>query len=396
MTPRLLFVVNTDWFFVSHRLPIAEAAIRAGYEVHVACTLTGAHKKIEAVGAVVHSLQISRGGRRLLATWHEFKAMADLFKQLRPDIVHLVTIKPVLLGGIAARWAKVPAVVAAISGLGFIFLSTGWKAKLRRVIVGAMYSLALSHPRIRVIFQNPDDRDAVCATVDLPKESIEMIRGSGVDLVRFRQSPLPTDIPKVMMASRLLKDKGVREFVEAASLLKWRGLHADFCLVGDIDPANPSSLTRVEVDALAREGAVEFWGHQGDMAAVLPEATIVVLPSYREGLPKVLLEAAASGRPVVTCDVPGCRDAIAPGQTGLLVPKQDCVRLADAIQTLLENTQLMESMRIAGRKLAEEVFSSEAVAERHLAIYDQLMTRRLGGCACACDAHERYNSRLPL
>lgn len=378
MKPRLLFVVNTDWFFVSHRLPIAEAAIRAGYDVHVACTLTGAHKKIEAVGAVVHALQIARGGRRLFATWHEFKAMADLFKQLRPDIVHLVTIKPVLLGGIAARWAKVPAVVAAISGLGFIFLSTGWKARIRRVIAGAMYSLALSHPRIKVIFQNPDDRDAVCAFVDLPNEAIEMIRGSGVDLTRFRQSSLPTGVPKVMMASRLLKDKGVREFVEAASLLKARGVQAHFCLVGDIDPANPSSLTPGEVDALAREGAVEFWGYQDDMAAVLPEATIVVLPSYREGLPKVLLEAAACGRPVVTCDVPGCRDAIAPGQTGLLVPKQDSLRLADAIQTLLQHVPLMESMRIAGRKLAEEAFSSEAVAAHHLAIYDQLMTRKNG------------------
>lgn len=372
MKSRLLFIVNTDWFFVSHRLPIAEAAIRAGYDVHVACTLTGAHKKIEAVGAVVHALQISRGGRRLLATWHEFKAMADLCAKLRPDIVHLVTIKPVLLGGIAARWVKVPAVVAAISGLGFIFLSTGWKARLRRVIVGAMYSLALSHPRIKVIFQNPDDRDAVCAFVDLPKASIEMIRGSGVDLTLFRQSPLPSGVPRVMMASRLLKDKGVREFVEAASLLKSRGLHAHFCLVGDIDPANPSSLTQREVDAMTREQTVDLWGHQDDMAAVLPQASIVVLPSYREGLPKVLLEAAASGRPVVTCDVPGCRDAIAPGQTGLLVPKQNSVHLADAIQMLLENAPLMESMHLAGRKLAEEAFSIEAVATRHLAIYKQL------------------------
>lgn len=377
MKPRLLFVVNTDWFFVSHRLPIAEAAIRAGYEVHVACTLTGAHKKIEAIGAVVHGLQISRGGRRLLATWHEFKAMADLYQCLSPDIVHLVTIKPVLLGGIAARWKKVPAVVVAISGLGFIFLSRGWKASVRRVLAGLMYHLALSHSRIKVVFQNPDDRDAVCSFIDLPEVAIEMIRGSGVNLRIFASSPLPDGVPLVLMASRLLKDKGVREFVEAARLLKSRGVTAHFCLVGDLDPANPSSWTQNELDDMVASGVVEYWGHRDDMASVLHRASMVILPSYREGLPKILLEAAASGRPVVTCDVPGCRDAIEPESTGLLVPARDSVRLADAIQSLVGDYSLRERMGRAARRLAEESFSIEAVAERHLAIYETLRATSL-------------------
>ncbi len=372
MKSRLLFVVNTDWFFVSHRLPIAEAAIKAGYEVHVACTLTGAHKKIEAVGAVVHELQISRGGRRLLATWHEFGAMMNLYQCLRPDIVHLVTIKPVLLGGIAARWERVPAVVAAITGLGFIFLSRGWKACVRRLLAGAMYHFALSHPRIKVVFQNPDDRDAVRSFVDLPEVAIELIRGSGVDLRAFRASSLPKGVPLVLMASRLLWDKGVGEFVEAARLLKMRGVTARFCLVGDLDLENPSSWSQKDLDEVVASGAVEYWGHRDDMAEVLHQASLVVLPSYREGLPKVLLEAAASGRPVVTCDVPGCRDAIEPESTGLLVPARDSVRLADAIQSLVEDYPLRENMGCAARKLAEESFSIEVVAERHLAIYEAL------------------------
>lgn len=374
MKSRLLFVVNTDWFFVSHRLPIAEAAIKAGYEVHVACTLTGAHKKIEAVGAVVHELQILRGGRRLLATWHEFKAIADIYQSLRPDIVHLVTIKPVLLGGIAARWKKVPAVVAAISGLGFIFLSRGWKASVRRVLAGTMYHLALSHSRIKVIFQNPDDRDAVCSFVDLPKVAIEMIRGSGVDLNAFKYSPLPGGIPLVLMASRLLKDKGVGEFVAAARLIRSRGITARFCLVGNLDLANPSSWTQKDLDEVVASGDIEYWGHRDDMADVLGQASVVVLPSYREGLPKVLLEAAASGRPVVTCDAPGCRDAIEPESTGVLVPVRDSVCLADAIQSLVEDHSLREKMGSAARKLAEESFSVEVVAARHLVIYETLRT----------------------
>lgn len=240
-----------------------------------------------------------------------------------------------------------------------------------------MYHLALSHSRIKVVFQNPDDRDAVCSFIDLPEVAIEMIRGSGVNLRAFASSPLPEGVPLVLMASRLLKDKGVREFVEAARLLKSRGVMAHFCLVGDLDPANPSSWTQKELDDMVASGVVEYWGHRDDMASVLHQASMVILPSYREGLPKVLLEAAASGRPVVTCDVPGCRDAIEPESTGLLVPARDSVGLADAIQSLVGDYSLREKMGRAARRLAEESFSIEAVAERHLVIYETLRTTSL-------------------
>lgn len=370
MKPRLLFVVNTDWFFVSHRLPIAEAALRTGYEVHVACTVSGAHKRIEAIGAVVHPLTISRGGRRVIETWREFRAIATLYETVRPDIVHLVTIKPVLLGGVAARWKKVPAIVAAISGLGFIFLSTGWKAEIRRLLAGLMYRLALGHPRIKVIFQNPDDCRAIQSFIPLPEGAIEMIRGSGVDLEVFRPAARPLGTPIILMASRLLKDKGVREFAKAAELLKSRGVAVRCCLVGVIDPSNPSSLTPQEVAELKNSGHVELWGQLDHMEEVLPLATVVVLPSYREGLPKVLLEAAACARPVVTCDTPGCRDAIDAGRTGLLVPVRDSMRLAGAIEYLLANEDVCEQMGREARVLAERSFSIYAVVARHLAIYE--------------------------
>jgi glycosyltransferase involved in cell wall biosynthesis len=298
--------------------------------------------------------------------------MATLYETIRPDIVHLVTIKPVLFGGMAARWKKVPAVVAAISGLGFIFLSTGLKAEIRRLLAGLMYRLALGHPRIKVIFQNPDDRQAIQSFIPLPEGAIEMIRGSGVDLDVFRRLPRPPGTPIVLMASRLLKDKGVREFAKAAELLKSLGVEVRCCLVGEIDPSNPSSLTPQEVAELKNSGHVELWGQRDHMEEVLPMANVVVLPSYREGLPKVLLEAAACGRAVVTCDVPGCRDAIDPGRTGLLVPVRDSAALADAIQKLLANKALCEEMGREARTLAERSFSIRAVAARHLAIYKAL------------------------
>jgi glycosyltransferase involved in cell wall biosynthesis len=372
MKPRLLFVVNTDWFFVSHRLPIAEAAIREGYEVHVACTISGAHRRIEAVGAVVHPLTLSRGGRGVVDTWREFKAIASLYESIRPDIVHLVTIKPVLLGGMAARWKQVPAVVAAISGLGFIFLSTGWKAEIRRLLAGVLYRLALAHPKIKVIFQNPDDCQAIQSFIELPETGIEMIRGSGVDLNVFKPLPRPLGTPIVLMASRLLKDKGVREFAEAAVMLKSRGVEVRCCLLGDTDPSNPSSLTQQELVDIQVSGCIELWGHRDHMEAILPLATVVVLPSYREGLPKVLLEAAACGRPVITCDTPGCREAIGAGRTGLLVPVRDSVALADAIQVLLVNDELCQQMGLEARAFAEKSFGIKYVVARHLAIYEAL------------------------
>jgi glycosyltransferase involved in cell wall biosynthesis len=198
----------------------------------------------------------------------------------------------------------------------------------------------------------------------------ELIRGSGVDLREFHPTPLSTQAPIVLLAARLLGDKGVHEFVAAA-----RQLHghagALFVLAGDVDPGNPSSLTREEVEALVKEGVVEWWGHRQDMPQVLSAATLVVLPSYREGLPKVLIEAAACGRPVVTTDVPGCRDAVVPGQTGLLVPAKDTVALRDAIRTLLDDPQARSRMGLAGRHLAETAFNVDHVVARHLEIYDR-------------------------
>lgn len=366
--PKLLLVVNVDWFFLSHRLPVALAARDAGYEVHVATALTRPATELEIHGFVVHPLDIDRRSAGPMQALRLIAALHRLMRSLAPEVVHLVTIKPVLLGGLAARVVRVPRVIAAISGLGFVFTARGTVALLRRLIVSAMYRLALGGPRVRVIFQNADDQAMLQRYAGIRDNQVVRIRGSGVDLDAWQATALPDGPPVVLMASRLLVDKGVREFAEAAWRLRGHQ-GARFVLVGDLDPGNPTSLSRELVEGWVDEGRIEWWGHRSDMAAVLAMAHIVVLPSYREGLPKGLIEAAACGRAVVTTDVPGCRDAIDPGRTGMLVPVRDAQALAEGIQSLLDDSQRVRAMGEAARRWAEQVFDVREVIARHLSLY---------------------------
>ena len=318
---RLLFVVNNPAFFMSHRVPVALAAQRAGYEIHVATMDGPAVAEIEALGMTHHAIPMTRSGKHPLQELGTLLALVRLFRRLRPDIVHLVTIKPVLYGGIAARLTRVPGMVAAISGLGFVFLSNSLKMRLVRAVVARLYRLALGHPNSRVIFQNASDRDLLKSLGAVRDGQVVLIRGAGVDLQAYRAVPEPPAPPVVVtMVARLLRDKGVQEFVQAARLLRERGVPVTMQLVGGVDAGNPTSATPEEVQAWEREGCVRALGERSDVAGLYAASHIAVLPSYREGLPKSLLEAAACGRAVVTTDVPGCRDAIEPGETGVLVP----------------------------------------------------------------------------
>jgi len=373
MSPTLLFVVNVDWFFLSHRLPIALEAMRQGYQVHIATGLTDKQGELQRNGLVVHPLALDRSSAGLGNAWRTMVQLWRIFRAVRPDLVHLVTIKPVLLGGLVARLAGVPAVVAAVSGLGFVFVAKGVKASARRWLVGGLYRLALGHHNLKVIFQNPDDRASLARLAHLPRRKVAMIRGSGVDLTQYGVMPTPPGMPVVVLAARLLADKGVLEFVQAARLLRQRGCNARFVLVGTVDTANPTSFTDADVTAWVHDGVVEWWGHRADMPQVLAATQLVVLPSYREGLPKILIEAAACGRAVVTTDVPGCRDAIDPGITGVLVPVRDAAALANAMETLIDNPLRCQAMGDAGRALAEKAFDVRQVVAAHLQIYQELI-----------------------
>ena len=368
----LLFIVNVDWFFVSHRLPIARAAIDAGYRVHLACAFTDKADYLASLGIILHPLPLSRSGTDILSELRCFLAISRLIKRFKPDIIHFITIKPVLYGGIVSRLAGIGGRVASISGLGYVFVANGVRANAMRVFISSLYWLALSSRDTKVIFQNPEDKRLLIKSGVIGEKQAVIFRGSGVSLRDHPYLPEPEGQPVVTFASRLLKDKGVEEFVESARILKSRGVRAGFWLIGDADPDNPATISHERLDAWARENIVEILGYRTDIPELFAQSNIIVLPSYREGLPKVLVEAAACGRAVVTTDVPGCRDAIEPDRTGLLVPVQDAEALAGAIQRLIEDPELRRSMSQAGRELAESEFAIEKVVDAHLEIYKSL------------------------
>ena len=366
---RLLLLLNDAAFFVSHRLPVALAAQAAGYDVHVATAPGTGVSKIVDSGLTHHAIPVSRSGTSVLGELHTVVRVWQLFKCLNPDIVHCVTIKPVLYGGLVARLTGVPTLVAAVSGMGFVFLEEGIVARARRALVRVLYRLSLRHGRATIIFQNPDDQRQLLELIGPDAARAVLIRGSGVDLAQYPSvARIAGSRPTVVMASRLLTDKGVREYVAAARTLRAAGSNAIFRLAGTVDP-NPASITVAEVEHWRAEGVVEVLGFQKDVASLFADSDIVVLPSYREGMPKVLLEAAACGRAVVTTDVPGCRDAIEPDVTGILVPARDAKALAAAIATLVGDPAMCRRMGAAGRALAERSFTIESVIASHLRVY---------------------------
>lgn len=370
---KVAYIVNIDWFFISHRLPIALEALRQGYKVHIFAKDTGRMTYLESLGLNIHPINLERGSINPFQTLKLLRDLKNKLKAIQPDVVHLVTIKPVLIGGLASILAKVPSLVYAISGLGFIFTNTMVKAKILRLGIIPLYRLALGAKNKKVIVQNLDDLRILRQYVSIPEAQTILIPGSGVDLKQFDFQPLPLKNKIVLMACRLLADKGVYEFHKSVLLLKEKYPDVRFVLVGGIDPDNPASLTEQKLNEWVQKGDLEWWGHQSNMPEILSQATVVVLPSYREGMPKVLLEAQALGRPIVTTDVPGCREAIDDGKTGFLVQVKDEQSLANAIEKLITNDDLCLEFSHNARVLAEQKFDIKQVVKTHMNIYENLV-----------------------
>lgn len=371
---RILFVVNDDWFLLSHRLPIALKAKELGYEVHVATGSYDGDSKLEAYGFVHHVYPIARAKVNPLKDLAMITALYKLYKKITPDIVHHITIKPVIFGGIAAKLAKVKAVVSAISGLGVVFIEQGFKANVKRKLVGWLYHFALAQKNSLTIVQNDDDKKTIQKIANLPNEHMLLIKGSGVDLDKFPFTPTPNNSScQVVLVARMLRDKGVNEFYQSAKIVKESFPDVTFILAGGTHE-NPASLTEEILSQWNAEGIVKWIGHQESSVSVLQSADIVVLPSYREGLPKVLLEAQAIGRPVITTDVPGCRDAIINNKTGILVKVKDIDSLVVAITSLITDKKKRESMGYNGRLLVEEQFSISLVVSQHMSAYSHLIS----------------------
>lgn len=376
MKNRLLFLINVDSALLSHRLPIALAAKNTGYEVHIACCMTKFETKLMSLGFHVHPLTLDRQSTGIISNFKTFVEICRVLHIVKPDILHLVSIKPIILGSIAAKLMRVKKIIVAFSGLGFVYIAEGFVANLRRMFVALIYRFFLSGKNLVAIFQNGDDEHQITKICNLPQIQRKMIKGSGVNLETFSPSILPTDSVVIMFCGRLLIDKGIREFIGAAKIIQLELGRIRFVVAGKIDNGNPMSICQEELDKWVLEGIIEYWGHRDDMQNVLAQSSIVVLPSYREGLPKILIEAAASARPIITTDVPGCRDSIIPNKTGLLVRAKDYASLAAAIKKLIDNPKKCKTMGMAGRKLAEAQFDEKSVIKSHLEIYQNLISKK--------------------
>lgn len=370
---KVAYVVNRAEFFLSHRLPVAEAVKSTGSEIHVVTPFGSGVPRIKALGYSWHELNLD--GRRLnpireLATLLQ---LYGIYRRIQPDLVHHVALKAILYGGIAARAARIPSVVNAFTGLGYLFTTEAPKFRLLRFGVFQMYRMALGHPRSRTIFQNPDDLAMFVRRNIVPGENTVLIKGSGVDIDTFAPSPEPSGTPVALLAGRLLWDKGVAEFVEAARQLKEEGLEARFVLAGKSDPLNPRAIPPEQLEDWEAMGVVEWWGFCDNMPDVFSQVHIVCLPSYREGIPKVLIEAASSARPIVTTDAPGCREIVRDQVNGILVPPRDSRAVAAALRDLLRDPQRRRRMGANGRQIVEEEFSLDQVVRETMAVYERLL-----------------------
>jgi len=366
---RIVYTVNIPRFFVSHRLPLALAARAAGHDVHVitADTDTEHLERIRAAGLTLHPIPLAQHGRDPLAELRTLAALVARYRRLRPDLVHHVTIKPVLYAGLAARLTGVPAVVAAMSGLGRAFAGRGPGLSLRTAL-----RLALPDRRTRMIFQNVEDRALFVETGLIGADRTILVRGSGVDPDEFTLVAEPVAHPPVVLYSgRLMRQKGLERFVELARTLAGR---ARFVVAGYSEDSSPDVVPVAQVEAWAKEGLIEWWGRRQDMPAVMAAANLVVLPtSYGEGVPKVLIEAAATGRAIITTDLPGCRDICRDGDTGLLVPPDDHDALVAATRRLLDDAALRARLGAQGRALVLEEFTLRGVIDQTLALYAELL-----------------------
>ena len=370
---KILFVVNDAGFFKSHRLQLAQEALGRGYEPVVVCGAFTGEETLGEYGIRSRSFDLSRSGLNPLRDLNTVLGLLRIYRQEAPDIVHHVTIKPVIYGTLASRFARVPAVVNAIPGMGFVFTRQGFGARVIRSLVNLLYRIALSHDNMRFIFQNREDLQSFVAHTVIPEQLTHLIRGSGVDLDEFPFTPEPQGAPSFVLVARMLSDKGVREFVEAARAVRRMRPEWRCVLVGAIDPGNPSSLTEAELEAWHAEGVVEWLGHRTDVREILSQSHVVCLPSYREGLPKSLLEASAIGRPMIASNVPGCREVVRDGITGLLVEPRDARALADAMLRLGDDQELRRRMGVAARARAVALYSIEDVVHDTFLIYDELL-----------------------
>jgi glycosyltransferase involved in cell wall biosynthesis len=370
--PRLIYVVTEDWYFLSHRLPMARAARAAGFEVHVAANVGEDADEIRQEGFIFHPVRFARGRLSPFRTLRTVTALRGLYRAIDPAIVHHVALQPSLLGIVAALGRKF-ATVYAITGLGHAFVADSDTTRSLRRGIRVLLRFGLNRRRAIGLVQNPDDRE-VLADLAVKPDHIALIPGSGVDADRLRPIPEPDGPVTIAFVGRMLANKGLRTLMEAQRILRASNVPCDLLLAGTPDPANPTSIPQTEMARWGREPGVTWLGQVADIATVWRRAHIAVLPSRGgEGLPKSLLEAAACGRPLIATDVPGCREIVVHEKTGLLVPVEDPQALAAAIQRLVRSSQQRVRFGVAARRLVDERFAADLVGKATVALYQRLL-----------------------
>ena len=371
---KVVLFANTDWYLFNFRLSLAETLRDAGHEVLMYSPPGAYGDRLRSLGFNWEAIPMDR---RSLNPVREFSLLSCLVRRLRrekPDIVHGFTIKAAIYGAIAGKFAGVPAIVNSVNGLGYVFISNDIKARMLRPIVRLMMRFAFWGKASRVIVQNPTDKAQFVSERIVSAGSIELIPGSGVDCDKFAPKIAGNHSEnevRVLLPARLLWDKGVGEFVEASKIAACRGIR--FLVAGEIDIGNPAAVQASQAEAWQQEGLLELLGHVEDMTNLMENVDIVVLPSYREGLPKSLIEAAASAKPVITTDVPGCRDVVENGVSGIVVPVRNAEALAEAIIKLAKNPDLRQKMGEAGRERALEAFDQRIIVRKTIEVYDDVL-----------------------
>ena len=370
---RIAIVVQSLEFLLSHRIEICIAALQNGHEVHVISPFNeSAVLKLEKMNMCLHDIKINGTGKNPMEDLKTLFSLRRKFNLIKPDLVHLITIKPQLYGGLMSRLTGVPAVVSAVPGLGVFFSSKKITYRLLRFFLYPICKVAFGHNNQKFIFQNQDDRKTLLKLGLVKIHEVEMIRGSGADLSKYIYTPEPKGTPVISIASRLLKTKGIEVFMQAAKKIKNDGVDAQFWVIGERDSDNKNSITHDQLEIWKNENIVKFFGFRQDIPQIFSRSNIVVLPSFfNEGLPKVLIEAAACGRAVITTDHTGCRDAIE-ADTGILIPTRDHESLVNAIKFLINNPDKRQSMGFAGRELAIKEFDVKLVVLKHMKIYNEL------------------------
>ncbi|MEI6791446.1 MAG: glycosyltransferase family 4 protein, partial [Myxococcaceae bacterium] len=359
------------YYFLSHRLLIAKAAQREGFEVYVATHVEKHEEKLRQDGFTVFPTIFSRNNKNLLTQIKALFQLVKIFRQVRPDIVHNIALKAIVFGAIASWINRLPKTINLVAGLGVVFTDQSKKYKLISRFARRLARVLLQHSGTLVIVQNSDDMSEM--KLMAPRAKICLIRGSGVNIHDYAPILEPTGVVKVTLVGRMLWHKGVGELVEASRLLKSWGEELEILLVGGLDFGNPACISKQQLLDWQSVGLIKWLGHQMDIARVWAESHIAVLPSYREGLPKSLLEAAACGKPIIAADAPGCREIVVDRYNGFLVPVRNAEALAKAIQRLIHKPELRVKMGYRSRQLVCKEFSNEHVVEQTMRIYHELL-----------------------